>query len=76
MIVAIIIIIILLAASAVFAFFYLQIKKNRRPDSERPSLEKSESLGVCAKCGQQRLIAQKDSGLCAFCWSALRTKQI
>lgn len=76
MFVAILIITILLAAAAVFAFFYLQVKNNRRPDSERPSLEKSDSLGVCARCGQQRLIAHKDSGLCAFCWSALRTKQI
>jgi len=75
MFVTLLIIIILLAAFAVFAFFYLQIRRNRRPETERPSLEKSDSLAPCARCGQQRLIAQKDSGLCAFCWSALRTKQ-
>ena len=75
MFIAILVIIILLAGLAVFAFFYIQVKKNRRHETKRPSLEASSSLGTCERCGQQRLIVQKDSGLCAFCWSALRTKQ-
>jgi hypothetical protein len=75
MFVALLVSITLLAGLAVFAFFYLQVKKNRRPEVARPSLEKSESLGNCARCGQQRLLMKKDEGLCASCWSALRTKQ-
>jgi hypothetical protein len=73
MLVALIIFVILLASLAVFAFFYMQVKKNRR--SEGPSLEGSDSMGDCARCGQRRLIVSKREGLCAFCWSALRTKQ-
>jgi len=73
MFVALIILLVVLASLAVFAFFYLQVKKNRR--SEGPSLERSDSMGNCARCGQRRLIVSKHEGLCAFCWSALRTKQ-
>ena len=75
MLVGSLVFLILVAALAVFAFFYLQVKKNRRPEVARPSLEKSDSLGSCARCGQQRLLMSKDEGLCASCWSALRTKQ-
>jgi hypothetical protein len=75
MLVGLLVFLIVVAAIAVFAFFYAQVQKNRRPEVARPSLEKSESLGNCARCGQQRLLVSKDAGLCASCWSALRTKQ-
>ena len=76
MFVALIVSLVLLVGVAVFAFFYLQVRRNRRPADERPSLDKIGSVSDCARCGQKRLIAQKDSGLCAHCWSALRTKQV
>ncbi|HYP27191.1 MAG TPA: hypothetical protein VE262_10780 [Blastocatellia bacterium] len=76
MFVAILVSTILLVGLGVFAFFYLQVKRNRRPDAERPSLDKAGSLSDCARCGQRRLIVQKEAGLCASCWSALRTKQV
>jgi hypothetical protein len=43
---------------------------------KKPELNDLSSLETCARCGQLRVIVNKDAGLCAFCWSSMRTKQL
>jgi hypothetical protein len=31
-------------------------------------------FGACARCGEQRIIISESEGMCASCYSALRTK--
>lgn len=76
MFLAILITAILVAALAVVGFFYMQISGKRREAARRAMpLEEVEGKGVCARCEQTRIIVNKEAGLCAFCWSSLRTKQ-
>lgn len=59
----------------IFAFFYIQIRRNRR--KQAPRLGAEDALrGICKKCHQHRIIIKQEDGLCALCWSSINTKQI
>jgi hypothetical protein len=36
----------------------------------------SSKVGVCAMCGESRIIIKPEDGLCASCYSNLRTKKL
>lgn len=69
-------IVVLLACLGLVGFFYLQLKKSSRMQGEGARLADKSHWGACAKCQQYRVIIDKKTGLCALCWSSMRTKPL
>jgi hypothetical protein len=61
---------------AVAGFFYLQVKRSARDQEEQAKAADKSNWGTCAKCRQRRVIVDKETGLCAYCWSSMRTKPL
>jgi hypothetical protein len=70
-----VVVLVLLVVLGVLAFFFFQLRANKRLRAEQAGLDDS-AWGICTKCQQRRLIVSKDAGLCAFCWSSMRTKPL
>jgi hypothetical protein len=71
-----IIALVLLVVLSIFGFFYFQLRRKKSARAPQLKTEGGERWGICARCGQNRLIVKKEMNLCAFCWSSLNTKQI
>lgn len=61
----------------------ITLVRSRQRDSNvpaEPGIEAiaatSSKLGTCSKCGEQRVIVSDSEGMCAYCYSSLRTKPV
>ena len=76
------ILLILLAISAVAAviaaLMWLVKSKKKTPVDLSGAVPagSSSKVAVCAMCGENRIIIKPEDGLCASCYSALRTKKL
>lgn len=65
---------------AVVAFLMMYVvkstnKKRQIPKSVDKSLLVSE-VGICSRCGQERVLIKREASICAVCYSTLNTKKI
>jgi hypothetical protein len=72
---------VLAVAAFVFSLMWLvksRYKGRRAPGEVRLEVtpESGARHGVCARCEERRLIISPSDGLCAQCYSALRTKKL
>lgn len=80
--VKVVIVLILLTVAAVAALVVVMMwlvksryrnKKTVIAAIEAPTTAASKT-GTCSRCGEQRIIVSESDGMCASCYSALRTK--
>jgi predicted RNase H-like nuclease len=75
--IVIIVILLVVVAVASLAAIMMWLVKSRHKDKKQPvaiDTPTTTTSGTCARCGEQRIIVSKEEGMCASCYSALRTK--
>jgi len=77
------ILLLLVIAIALLAVVMMRLVKSRHSERNvptKPDIEAiaatSSKLGTCSKCGERRVIVSDSEGMCAYCYSSLRTKSI
>jgi hypothetical protein len=77
------VLLLLIIAVAVLGATMMRLVKSRyreRNVPEKPGVETiaatSSKLGTCSRCGERRVIVSDSDGMCAYCYSSLRTKPI
>jgi hypothetical protein len=75
----VVLIALLAAGSLVFALVWLVKSHNRSKkaadDSGIIGAVAAAAQGICANCGETRIIVKPELNVCASCYSALRTKK-
>jgi len=65
---------------ALAMYWVVKSRYRGRKAPELPALDliktPTSELGACARCGEQRIIVSRHEGMCASCYSALRTKAV
>ena len=78
-IILLILLAILVVAAVVAALMWLVKTKKKTMSVDVSSAVpagSSSKIAVCAMCGENRIIIKPEDGLCASCYSALRTKKL
>jgi len=80
--VLIVLIVLGVLALGTIAFMMMWVVKSRQRGKPEPVMSavqavrtETSKVGKCAECGEERIIVTADEGMCASCYSALRTKK-
>jgi hypothetical protein len=75
-IVGVLLLAVLVVGSVLLALFWLVKSRYRNKPASDLGIGTGgvSKISECAKCGERRVIVREDDGLCASCYSALRTK--
>ena len=80
MVIILLILLAILAVAGVVAALMWLVKSKKKTApvdlSAAVPVGSSSKVAVCAMCGETRIIVKPEDGLCASCYSALRTKKL